>query len=267
MFEHYLHNKGGDPARRRRIAVAANLSASVTAGFLMFTWLADKLQIARVDAPTVEYVLFQLTESSHVASPPPPPPPLGTPEADKERERPIERPVEDVPLEDAPPELVPERVPTAPPSRTVGVPDGKPEGKPWGVPRGIPNGVGLGLGNGTSVPPLVGTQQSPPKQAAPEPFDAAMSRCVYCPSPDTAKLSATTTGMFNRRSGVNKTRFCIGVDGKVDEVTTASKFPGDPRVDAICRDTIKRWRFKPFKVADKARRSCTTATFNIQFER
>ena len=37
-------------------------------------------------------------------------------------------------------------------------------------------------------------------------------------------------------------------------------------VDRICRDTVKQWRFRPFKVDGKARKTCSTVTFDIRFD-
>ncbi|EDM74673.1 hypothetical protein PPSIR1_11826, partial [Plesiocystis pacifica SIR-1] len=54
--------------------------------------------------------------------------------------------------------------------------------------------------------------------------------------------------------------------GKVVDVKTKTKFPGDPQVDKIIRDTIKKWRFKPFVVGGKPVKTCTERTFKIKFK-
>ena len=44
------------------------------------------------------------------------------------------------------------------------------------------------------------------------------------------------------------------------------RFPGDTAVDAIVRKTVKRWRFKPWMVGGKARRTCSSVSFQIHFD-
>ena len=41
---------------------------------------------------------------------------------------------------------------------------------------------------------------------------------------------------------------------------------GDPAIDRVCRDAVKRWRFSPAKVAGQGRRACSEASFRIDFE-
>ena len=52
---------------------------------------------------------------------------------------------------------------------------------------------------------------------------------------------------------------------KTVDVKTKKKFPNDPKVDEICRDTIKKWRFKPFIVGGKPVKTCSVAEFNLKF--
>ncbi|RMG99237.1 MAG: TonB family protein [Deltaproteobacteria bacterium] len=93
-----------------------------------------------------------------------------------------------------------------------------------------------------------------------------MAQAIYAPDPDKKKLQATKAAMFDRRGGVNKTYFCVSEQGKVVDVRTTKKFPGDPQVDKIIRDTVKKWRFRPFLVGGKPRKTCTTYTFEIHFK-
>ena len=71
--------------------------------------------------------------------------------------------------------------------------------------------------------------------------------------------------MFDKRPGTNETSFCVDVDGKTVDVKTKRKFPNDPKVDEICRDFIKKWRFKPFIVGGKPVKTCSVAEFNLKF--
>ena len=49
---------------------------------------------------------------------------------------------------------------------------------------------------------------------------------------------------------------------------TAKKFRGGaaPKVDQICRDTVKKWRFKPFMAGGKAVKTCSTVEFQLKFD-
>ena len=86
------------------------------------------------------------------------------------------------------------------------------------------------------------------------------------PKLDPRRLAQTNSGKHDRRPGKNVTSFCIDTSGKVVKVRTKRKFRNDPAVDKICRDTVKRYRFKPFKVGGKPMEICTEKTFNIQFK-
>ena len=267
MFEHYMKYKQVDPRRRRRVFVAANLAASATVGLLMFVWVADKLAIANVEAPTTDYVLVQMLETGAVPPPPPPPPPLGSKQAteevkDEKRVEDEEIPVEDIVQPDE------QRRPAERIARVVNERPGDPRGQRLGIPGGTgTNSVGIPGGTGTTPIPVhpglhtpTATQTRPP-----EPISTMRARCDYCPDPDQKKLAGTKAAMFDRRAGTNRTEFCVGPAGTVETAKTVKRFPGDPRVDAICLETVKAWRIKPLKVAGKAIRSCSTVTFKLSF--
>jgi protein TonB len=87
--------------------------------------------------------------------------------------------------------------------------------------------------------------------------------CEYCPDPGLDALRATTAGR-QRRGGQNRTKLCTDDRGHVVSVRT-QKSHGDPRVDRVVRDTVRRWRFRPFRVGGKAKPACSTVRFDIQF--
>jgi protein TonB len=49
-------------------------------------------------------------------------------------------------------------------------------------------------------------------------------------------------------------------------VETKHRFPSDPQVDAIIRQVIRTWRFKPFEVGSKPISVCTETTYTLTFE-
>jgi protein TonB len=261
MFEHYLQHQVPDNRRRWRVALAVNIAGFTTAGLLGFTWLMDRMLIAQVAPPTAHYVMVQMAMESL----PPPPPPPAAPAVRPEPE------VDPVPDEDplTPPDSFVENLPSPKPRVAKitgnGAPDSKgtlPFGNTLGIP-GIPGGIpGLPRDIGIAT-----RQESRPEPTrAPLPIATVRAQAIYAPPPDQNKLGATKAGMFDRRAGENETAFCVDADGRTTDVRTTKKFPGDAKVDEICRDTIKTWRFKPFLVDGRPTRTCSVQVFNITFQ-
>ena len=99
-----------------------------------------------------------------------------------------------------------------------------------------------------------------------EAYAAVVQQAIYAPTPNQKDFQQTKAARFDKRDGTNKTSFCVDTNGKVVDVKTKTKFPGDPQVDKIIRDTIKKWRFKPFIVGGKPVKTCTERTFKIKFK-
>jgi periplasmic protein TonB len=261
MFEHYLRYQAPDTRRRWRVALAINVAGFATTGLVGFMWLMDKLMIAQVAPPTASFVMVQMAMETF---PPPPAPPAAPSVRAPEEDRP--EPEED---ELTPPETFAEELPTpkARPSKVIG--NGPPTStgtSPFGSPPGIPGIPGGGI---PGLPPGTGiATRSPPKpeSRAPVPINTVRAQAIYAPHPDQGRLGATRAATFDRRPGENETAFCVDEVGRTVDVRTVKKFPGDPKVDEICRDTIKTWRFKPFKVDGKPTRTCSVQVFNITFK-
>jgi len=261
MFEHYLHHQTPDTRRRWKLALALNVAGFATAGLVGFTWLMDKMMIAQVAPPTAHFVMVQMAMET---LPPPPPAPPAAPAVKAEDDLKPE-PDEDPMI---PPETFTETLPTprARPARIVGTglptstgtsPIGGPAG--LGIPGGIPG-----------MPPITGIavrQPSKPQETrTPLPIATVRAQAIYAPPPDQGQLGATRAATFDRRPGENETAFCVDPTGRTVDVRTVKKFPNDPKVDEICRDTIKTWRFKPFLVDGKPTRTCSIQVFNISFK-
>lgn len=261
MFEHYLQQHEPDRKRRLRVTIAAHLAALATASGLGFTWLMGKLQIAQVAPPTASFVLVQMS----MDTPPPPPPPPPAParaEPETERQVPDEPQTDLVPVDIIeplkPPKPRPGPVGNGPPTSTGTAPFGVP-----GIGIGVP-GVNRALPNpGTSVIPR---QQDKPSDRVPAALSIVRSQAIYTPDPSRDRLAATRAGMFDKRPGENETGFCVDIDGRTTDVKTIKPFPNDPAVDEVIRTTIKSWRFKPFKIEGRARKTCTSQVFRISFK-
>ena len=75
MFDVYIQSQKVNPARRLLLLGALVTSISATVAGLAFLWVAGKMNISRVDPPTIEFMMVQLTEEEPPPPPPPPPPP------------------------------------------------------------------------------------------------------------------------------------------------------------------------------------------------
>ena len=165
--------------------------------------------------------------------------------------------------------MVPANTKAAPASRKASgaIPVGVPGGVPGGVVGGVPGGV-VGGKVGGQLGGVLGqaTHGVAQKRLPVEPLKAVMARAIYAPNPDTDKLARTETGLMRRGRGVNKTGFCIDKSGRTTDVRTNKKYPGDPKIDALCRRTVAKWRFRPFLVGGKPAKVCSVARFEIIFE-
>ena len=258
--------------RRRRLMMATLAAATLSMALGLTSFTANKLGISRVAPPKHTYaVTLQVLEP-----PPPPAPPPAAPAAAKSDadERPA-APDEPVPPEpdEAPSEVRKSDLDARPQAR-VAVPspgDGGGGGRLGGDVPGIPGG-GRCL-----LPPCIGTQQvigrplvpqpkTPDADPVQAPIKAVMATSIFAPDPEKGRLARTATGRTHRRPGKTTVAFCIDGGGKTYDVRTRRGFPGDPEVDEICRSTVSRWRFSPQRVGGKARSTCTSVTFDIQFE-
>jgi len=273
MFDHYVQVQGGNPRRRRAMIGAAIVSGTCTAGLLVLMWVMNRLQIRRVEPPRHSIVLVQrMTDEVIPPPPPPPPPPAGSneesqAELDEKVEQEPEVPEEPVELEQ------PKEVP-----KSLDEPESKPvRGPPLlgGPTKGLPGDPRFGMPGGTGIPgipglpggfgnPAVAVKREPRKQEeiAKEPIKSVRRNGLYTPDCDAKKLESTQAN-FDRRSGSTRISFCVNESGKVDDVRTIKKFPNDPEVDQICRDTVAKWRFKPFQIAGRPVKTCSEIEFNI----
>lgn len=60
--------------------------------------------------------------------------------------------------------------------------------------------------------------------------------------------------------------FCVEPDGSTAHVHTIQKFPGDPQIDQIIRDTVATWSSKPIIVDGAAVQVCTEKSFRLRFK-
>ena len=260
-FEHYLDHNRPNPRRAKLLALCAGLALTGTTMMLASVWVAGKMTIARVDPPTTEYILLQFSAIDPPPPPPPPPPPLGSDSDDDDDDDDDDDPPEEPEVLDEPPPERPNKIPSA---KSVGIPEGSPLGVPGGVKNGIP---GAPPGNIIGLPTgPIATKPAKQEAVANKPLSVVMARAVYTPDPDPKLLQATKSARFDKRNGRNVTSFCIGANGKVNSVKTKTKFPGDPQVDAIIRQTVESWRFKPLEVGSKTMKTCTERIFSIQFQ-
>lgn len=254
MFESYMRYQYADPRGRRQMTLSALVAGALTLSTITLAWAASKMEITRVDAPTMDTILFQLGADAPMP-PPPPPPPIGGDEIEDTPDKPDTPPDEVLPRLE---EVIPKASPRAQGSRDGAVKGGVPNG----VRGGVPNGISIGVPTNTRLTDIP-TYRPPPTTSTPtppEPIAAVMARGVYTPNPDPRLFM----GKRDRRPCTNRTHFCVDAGGRTAEVRTA-KSCGDADVDRICRDAVKKWRFKAATVGGEARRSCSVVEFSLTF--
>ncbi|MFY0539268.1 energy transducer TonB [Nannocystis pusilla] len=92
-----------------------------------------------------------------------------------------------------------------------------------------------------------------------------MGRALHKPDPPEDRLASIARSEdLADWTFVNRTTFCVEVDGTVGAVKTL-RSTGIPRIDAVVRETVAEWRFSPFEVGGKPTRICSEARFNLRF--
>ncbi len=271
MFEVYMEGHSVDPRMRARMMMALVASLAVTTAAGSLSWAAGRLSIGTVGPPQGSEML-ELTLLSDM-------PP--------QQAKPPERPEASESATD--PSVAAAKMTTRPrrgetPSNDDGPPTedpGKPRGvaDPTGSETGVPGIPGtreqqgcLGAGcvpNGPVGKSPVHVPATRPRTAdATEraPLSVLKARSIFTPDPSSAALAKTKTGLGSHAPGRVKIDFCVGTDGRVSSAEVTKRFGSDPEVDRICKAAVKKWRFKPARVAGKAHTTCSDVTFDIQFE-
>ncbi len=259
MFEHYMSYQYANPRLQRMRGVAALLSAAITLSMVTFAWAANKMDIARVDPPTSDYLVFQLSLEDPPPPPGPPPPPAHNDRVDAGNHSEVSEIPDEAPPEES---LAPPReAPTSLPKLRGG---GSKRGGVPGIPGSSIGVPGSPFGGGIGAPGVRRPHKDRADAPPPSPIQAVLAQGIFTPKPDQKRLGATKAGMFDRRPCTNKTFFCVDPRGKVVDVRTTGRCY-DPQVNAICRDAVKHWRFKPFIVGGVAKRTCSTVHFDLEF--
>ncbi|MEM7155024.1 MAG: hypothetical protein AAF799_19405 [Myxococcota bacterium] len=260
--------------QRRRLMSSALMAAIVSIGVGTSMWVTEKLGINAVAPPKNVYqVTFQLNQVVPPTTPPPAPkvdPVKDTAAGGAAAQRKTVSVKPEPPEAEAPAlEPVPARSRPKPVSGSPLPPGVKPGLGSIGIPGGPP-------GIGTCITPPCAENPPPrrpispirpePKDLTRAPIKTVMAKARYSPDPDVHALARTTTGRTNRRPGRSTVSFCVDDTGHTVDVRTRRAFGGDPEVDRICRQTVSSWRFYPLKVGGRARKTCTSVTFELRFE-
>lgn len=115
-------------------------------------------------------------------------------------------------------------------------------------------------------PSPAASAEPPPEGALTVPVLALMDLAMYSPNPDQKALQQTKAARFDKADGLSVVGFCVEPNGKTSHIRTIRKFPDDPQIDAIIRETISRWRFKPYVVDGVAVLVCTEKSFKLKFK-
>jgi hypothetical protein len=115
-------------------------------------------------------------------------------------------------------------------------------------------------------PPSPREPASFPDGALVRPLTEVVDHAIYSPDPDSAELQQTKAARFDKADGMSTVAFCVETNGSTAHIHTVQKFPGDPKVDEIIRDTVAGWRFKPFIVDGAIVEVCTEKSFRLRFK-
>lgn len=275
-FSSFLRGQQVDPYVRSRLVTSAVAAAGALLVAMSFGWTAEKLGVRTVEAPTQQYAVVLTLD---IPAPPPPaykvPPAVerasspepATPARAQRSERSVtpDTALDDA-SDDAPPLEAADEL-SANRSLTAGPPNPFGRGQPG--PPGMQGDLCANPPCGRIPGPRIGVR--PASNAPPRPQNkratVVRANALFAPDPDKRRLSQTKSGILGTRGkGVSSVSFCVSTSGKVTDVKTVRRYPGDPEVDRICRQAVSRWRFNAFVVNGKARKTCTTSTFEIEFE-
>lgn len=90
------------------------------------------------------------------------------------------------------------------------------------------------------------------------------SQGVYTPDPDFSRLAFAWPGRQGEREAV--ITYCVTPMGKTEEIRVA-RSSGVGAIDRVCRDAVKKWRFKPHEINGRRVRSCEGVSFQIRVTR
>lgn len=262
MFDVYVHAHAVDPRARTRMMALVGGAAIVTTTALAGFVTVQKLGIRKVGAPSIEHMLVLPLDVGAAPLTPPPPPPGPSPDRSSasatDPETPPDRDVhDDAPLERAKPSPTRDGTHRGP---DVGEITGRgPIGPLHPGTCPVP-GACANVPRGTKpTPPLL-----PSETRVFVPIASMEEAVLFSPDPSEAALQRTPAGMA-KRGGTSSVAFCIDTDGQISSTRTR-RSAGDGDVDRICRETVARWRFRPFRVDGIAHATCSEVTFQIAFE-
>lgn len=87
---------------------------------------------------------------------------------------------------------------------------------------------------------------------------------IQTPHPPLAEIAATQTAMFKKGNHVGRVYFCVHPSGVTEAVTTTLS-TADEKLDAVLRDAVARWTFRPARAQAGPTRACTQTEFNMKF--
>ncbi|MFV8756646.1 TonB family protein [Nannocystaceae bacterium ST9] len=264
-FAHVL-DADASSSRSSRLLVAGVIACSTVAVAAAFALTLERMSILRVSGPKTHFDLaaVAVVEPPKV-EPAPKPEQLAAegredgddmPSLDRRETTPaiVEAGDDAASDELGQPSLGAGKIPGGPPGVGLACPGGI-CGK---GPIGIPGGGGTCVGPACKKTPL--TSAPPPK-----PMPLKSLGCIACADP--AQSALRTAAGMRELAGTNVTRFCVDANGRVEAGSVATeRSHGDPEIDRVCRDAVKKWRFSPTTVDGVARRACSEATFEIRFE-
>lgn len=241
MFDNYV---GAKLTRRPRwlsivIVVSVVFHAGVAGALIVRSlWVIDKLQ-----PPETELTLS-------APPPPPPPPPAGSSKPHVEVKKVVHKVHDTVqPDKDKKPDPTPEAD-----TQDNGVEGGVEGGVAGGVVGGVLGGVEGGVLGGTGDQPAPKEEPKIVPQVALEAQRISGEKNIQ--PPDNVAVQISRSG----KPSVGVIKMCLSSGGSVDKLQVL-KSTGYAPYDSKIKNTMRNWRYRPFKVNGRAVPVCTSVTF------
>lgn len=253
MFENYVGAKQRKRPKWVGLVVAISVAVHVIGGSALVIrsfWVIDKLT-----PPEARPILS-------LGPPPPPPPPKGKKKSSslKEKVQKRQKVSDTVQPEEKPEEIDPEEIASA----------DEGEGEDFGVEGGVEGGVAGGVVGGVlgGVPggTLGGTGVAPPPPPEPEKPQVVPQVALkqYFIAGEREPQPPESVKNLMVKQGETKTvttvKMCLSKGGSVKSLRVL-KSSGYQEYDSLIQRKMKQWKYRPFKVNNKAVPVCTSVTF------
>ncbi len=251
MFEHYTEAK--TKKLPKWVWLILIVSASIHVIVIMAIVIRGWWQIEKLALPKGGVAIA-------ISAPPPAPPPAKKGTRNKNKPKTDKKVVKRKPSETTQPVKLdkPLEATTDIDSDVEGDPDGSENGVAWSTCTGPACDPNSPLINAPPPPPPETKQEEPPQVVPQQAVEQQrLSGDKNIVPDDTTKLAIKRDGLARV---VTTVKMCLSSSGSVSKLDLL-KSSGYPAYDSLIKSTMRRWKYRPFKVNGKAVPVCTAVTF------